>query len=225
MRPRDPLLLVATLLALSLAACAELPPGPSGPPPQAFLERSGSGTQAVGVLIARWHSGLVLPADELGRLGERLVRGSSARFVSVGWGDRRFYMAAHPASGAALGALFPSRSVLLVQTVTAALDGVPADGRLEWICVDRDELWRLDDYLSDSLRWRSGAPLELGPGPLPDSRFYASSGRYDAFHNCNTWTLAALQFARLPVSAAGVLFAGQVAARTQTLAGCAAPAG
>jgi hypothetical protein len=213
------------LLTLWLSGCAALPTGPSGAPPPTFLAGlSGGRTPVVGVLIAGWHTGLVLPADELGLLRERLQHNPTARFASVGWGNRRFYMETHPSSGDALAALFPSSSALLVQAVANASDAVPADGRLEWLCADRDQLWKLDRYLIDSLRWRSGRPLDLGPGPLADSRFYASSARYDAFHDCNTWTVAALQFAGLPVTAAGVLFAGQVARRIQALPACPLPA-
>lgn len=135
-------------------------------------------------------------------------------------GDRRFYMAAHPNSGDALAALFPSPSVVLVQTLSSAADAVPPGGRLQWVCADRAELGKLDAYVRDSLRWRSGTPIELEAGPLPDSRFYASSAHYDALHTCNTWTAAALQFAGLRIRAAGVLFAAQVRRRVQSLPTC-----
>lgn len=211
--------LASWLLALSLSGCAELPVSPSGVPPATFLGRlSDTRTNVVGVLLAGWHTGLVIPADELGMLGDRLGHQLTEPYVSVGWGNRRFYMAAHPSSGDALAALFPSASVLWVQMLPNASGAVPPDGRIEWLCVDRGELWRLDSYLSDALQWQSGAPLDLGAGPLPESRFYGSGAHYDAFHNCNTWTVSALQFAGLPVSASGVLFAGQVARRVRPLA-------
>lgn len=206
---------------LALSACAELPGTAGGvPSPKLPTGARTSNGQAVGVLIARWHTGLVVPSGELGSLRVLLRSDPAARYVSVGWGDRRFYTAAHPNSADAFAALFPSRSVLLVQTVASASDAVPADGRVEWICADRIELWRLDIYLRDSLRWRAAGPVELGPGPLPESHFYASGARYDAFHTCNTWTLAALQFAGLPVRALGVLLAGQVGRRIRALPMC-----
>jgi len=208
------------LVALWLSGCAELPTAPSGGPPATFLAGASVGaTQAVGVLIAGWHTGLLLPSDELGVL-KVLQHDPATPYVSLGWGNRRFYMARHPGSGDALAALLPSSSVLLVQTLAHASDAVPAEGRIKWVCIDRAELWRLQVYLHDSLQWRLGQPLVVGAGPLPHGRFYASSERYDAFHTCNTWTLAALQFAGLPVMAEGVLFAAQVARRIQALPAC-----
>jgi hypothetical protein len=56
----------------------------------------------------------------------------------------------------------------------------------------------------------AGMPRRLGPGPDPQSVFYAATGTYDLSHTCNTWTAEALRAAGAPVSAAGVVFAGQL---------------
>lgn len=218
--------LAALALALALPGCAELPSTPSGAPPASFLpDMHGAARQAVGVQIAGWHSGLVLSATELGMLQGLLVHAAGARYVSIGWGNRRFYRAAHPGSGDALAALFPSRSVLLVQTFAHASDAVAASGRVDWVCADRTQLWRIDLYVRDSLQLRSGRALDLGAGPRRDGQFYASSAHYDAFHTCNTWTVATLQFAGYPVTAAGVVFAGQVGRRIRSLPMCPPRAG
>jgi len=47
-------------------------------------------------------------------------------------------------------------------------------------------------------------------GPFSQSVFCASAGTYNLSHTCNTWTAEALRVAGLPISAAGVGFAGQV---------------
>ncbi len=225
-RPRAVPALVFALTALALAGCAQLPTRPGSEPPSSFMASARRGSvEAAGVLIAGWHTGLVLPADELGGLRVLLVHDPGARYVSLGWGNRRFYMAAHPGSGDALAALFPSRSALLVQTFASASDAMPVEGRLEWVCADRAELWRIDTFVRDSLQWRSGRALDLGAGARTQGEFYASSAHYDALHTCNTWTLAALQFAGFPVKAAGVLFAGQAGRRIRTLPMCPPPAG
>ena len=44
----------------------------------------------------------------------------------------------------------------------------------------------------------SGAPIDLGPGLYPGSRFYAATGRYSLFHTCNSWIAEALRARRLP---------------------------
>jgi uncharacterized protein (TIGR02117 family) len=207
-----------------LCGCAELPPAlihsvPSALPPPA----TSYPTAEIGVLVAGWHTGIVLPASELGALAPLLQTDSHARYLSVGWGDRRFYMAAHPRSGDALAALFPSRSVLFVQRMSTPAELSAADTRIRWLCADRQEISRLDTYIEGWLSRDTGMPVDLGSGPVPDSRFYASTGRYSAIHTCNTWTVAALEYARLPVRAGGVIFASQVNGRIRGLRACPAP--
>ena len=175
----------------------------------------------VGVLIGRWHSGLVLPARELGPLAPLLRPGSQGRYLAFNWGNRRFYMSAHPGSGDALAALIRTPSVVLIEAAPAAADvASEADASVRWLCVTRSELWKIDIYLEDSFARRAGRPIDLGAGPLAQSTFYASTGHYDAFHTCNTWTLAALEYAGLPASAGGAIFADQVGSRIAPLRVC-----
>lgn len=175
------------------------------------------------MLIAEWHSGIVLPDSELGRLAPLLRRNPRASYVSFGWGNRRFYMAAHPGPSDAIVALLRSPSVVFVQAVSTPADLLETDAQVHWICADREELWRLTSYIEDSLSRSGGNPVYLGNGPLPRSRFYASTGHYSALHTCNTWTVAALQYAGLPVRAGGVIFASQVGRRIQALRACPSP--
>lgn len=198
--------------------CAEMPPAPPARP-SSFVPQESREPLEIGVLIARWHTGVVLPAGELGPLRPLLRGDSQAKYVSFGWGNRRFYMAPHPGSGDALAALFRSPSVLFVQPMSTPA-GSWDDTRIRWVCVNREELWRMDSYIAQYLSRSDHEPIDLGPGPLPDSRFYASTGHYSAVHTCNTWTVAALQYAHLPVHAGGVIFARQAARRTGTLRAC-----
>jgi hypothetical protein len=199
-------------------------PAQTGAPPASFLPSSANHPPfEIGVLIAGWHSGIVLPAGELGPLRPLLQGDPRAKYLSFGWGDRRFYMAAHPGAGDALAALFPSPSVLFVQTVSAPADLLASDVEIHWLCADREEIWRTDSYIEESLSLADGKPVDLGPGPLPDSRFYASTAHYSGVHTCNTWTVAALQHAGLPVRASGVLFASQADRRVRELRACPAP--
>lgn len=203
-----------------LCGCAEMPTH-AGPPPPVFLA---SGTShapfAIGVLVAGWHTGLVLPAGELGPL-QPLVQGNPrTKYLSFGWGNRRFYMAAHPGSGDAVAALFRSSSAVFVQEGTAPAELAASDTQIHWLCANREELWRVDRYIEASLYLPKGKPVNLGSGPLPASRFYASTEHYSAVHTCNTWTVTALQYAGLPVRAGGVIFADQAAARIRALRPC-----
>ena len=178
---------------------------------------------AIGVLIAGWHSGIVLPKGELGPLRSLLEQDPQANYLGFGWGNRRFYMAAYPGSGDAAAALLRSPSALFVQPASAPSDLSANGAQIHWVCADPEELWRAESYIEASLHRLNGKPVNLGPGPFPESRFYASHGHYSAVHNCNTWTVAALQYAGLSVRARGVIFANQAGRRIRALRACPAP--
>jgi hypothetical protein len=77
--------------------------------------------------------------------------------------------------------------------------------------VSRAGIGRLSQFLWDYLAEDNEAPpRRVGTGPYPQSIFYASAGTYNLGHTCNTWTAEALRAAGLPVTASGVVFAGQV---------------
>jgi hypothetical protein len=79
------------------------------------------------------------------------------------------------------------------------------------IHVSRDGIERLSELLWNYLSPDNEAPpRHIGPGPYPQSIFYASTGTYNLSHTCNTWTAEALHVAGLPMSAAGVVFAAQI---------------
>jgi uncharacterized protein (TIGR02117 family) len=172
----------------------------------------------IGVVDAGWHTGLVLSSHDLDTRLLGLRRWfPDANYLVIGWGERSFYMAANPGAGAALRALFPAPSVLFVQGHAEP----PTYLEVRWLCLSPVQAQRLDAYLAHYLRTQAnGEPIDLGPGLSPDSHFFASTGTYDAFHTCNTWTAAALEYAGLPVSAQGVVLAGQVISEIRSLPAC-----
>ena len=192
------------------------------PPPSFMLHATYQAPAEIGVLIATWHSGIVLPRAELGPLAS-LLGHPRAKYLGFGWGNRRFYMATHPGPGDAIAALFRSPSALFVQEVATPADLSTSDARVQWLCADRDEVWRVVSYIEGSLSRPGGKPIDLGPGPLSQSRFYSSVAHYSAVHTCNTWTVAALQYAGLSVRAGGVIFASQARRRIQELRACPPP--
>ncbi len=217
-------LMPSAAAAALLCGCAGLSRSASVPaPPPTFLPAHAGGSQralVIGVLVSGWHSGLILPARELAPLNALLPRYPHERYVSFGWGNRRFYMSPHPTPADAVAALFSSPSVMLIQAAPTAQELVPQGATLRWHCADREEVWRMDVYLRDALRRRGGKPVRLGPGSHADSAFFASRERYDALHTCNTWTAAALAFAGLPVHAGLVIFSGQIERLVGKLRGC-----
>ncbi len=213
------------LVATLLCGCVAMPRGvTTAAQPQVRHRRARAGVPAqpfrIGVLIAGWHTGLILTVRELGPLRSLLPVYPGERYLSFGWGNRRFYMSSNPSVSDALDALFPSPSAVLVEGAPTLRDLLPPAATYRWLCADRKEALRIDIYLLDSLRERGGRPIVLGAGPTSQSEFLASGERYDAFDTCNSWTAAALERAGFPVRAAGVLFASQLKDRVGNLPEC-----
>jgi hypothetical protein len=140
-----------------------------------------------------------------------LKRGFPASsYMVFGWGQRDYYMAPHTGIGDLLRAVFPGPAVLLA----ISLDRSPADAfigsQVFAVHASHEELNRVSTYLWDQLEKENGVPHRVGDGPYPNSAFYASTRTYDLANTCNTWTAETLHLVGQPVSAAGVIFAGQV---------------
>lgn len=199
--------IVFSFVVLALSACASTTVKPyAGAAPK---------TEIIYVIATGWHTEVALPADRITG-GLRIFKQDfgGARWLAFGWGERSFFMAAHPGIGEALRAVFPATSVLLVtglaQPPQPSADVVP-------LRVSAGGLAQLSRYIWSyvSIPPNGGAPQPLAPGPVPGSAFYASAGTYDLFHTCNTWTAEALHVAGVDISAGGVVFASQLMDRVR----------
>ncbi len=174
-----------------------------------------------------WHTGLIVPAKALGTVLTGLHgHFRHARYLGFGWGNRRFYESSKQGLGLALRSILPSSSVVLLQGFGSRLRaGEEAGATLHWLCVSRSGVRRLDRFLADYFRkGPHGHFIGVEPGMLPHSEFFASTGTYDAFHTCNTWTAEALHAAGLPVNSHGIVFAGQLLTEIRPLWLTAGPA-
>lgn len=198
-------------LALVLFLCACTPPiGPVDPP----------GPATVYVIDRGWHTDIALPLDEIGPPLSVLAQSfPNARFLSFGFGERRYFMAQHPGLGEGLRALLPSQSALLVtaldttpQTEFGAEHVVALYVSLEGTSAIDATIWH------ELVKSPDSKPVALASGPSPGSIFYAASGTYDAFDTCNTWTAEVLRIGGLPVSGSGVLFSGQIMDMARSIA-------
>jgi uncharacterized protein (TIGR02117 family) len=207
-------LCVLGILAGAVARCA--PPSPPAPPHIGTALR----TEVVYVIRGGWHTELALPMATIrGRLTGLKAGFAEARYLVFGWGAREYYMARHPGLGDLLRALVPGPAVLLVIPRQASPVAFAGAANAFAIPVPTAGVERLSEFLWNYLaKDAQGRPLRIGAGPYPGSVFYASTGTYDFADTCNTWTAAALRAAGLPVSAAGVVYSGQVVDQLHALA-------
>jgi hypothetical protein len=126
-------------------------------------------------------------------------------------GGRDYYMAGDPGLGDLLRAAVPGPAVLLVIPLQASPEAFAGAANAFAVPVSRGGAERLSQFLWEYLaKDAEGAPRRIGAGPYPGSVFYASTGTFDLTYTCNTWTAEVLRAAGLPVSSAGVVYAGQI---------------
>jgi uncharacterized protein (TIGR02117 family) len=164
------------------------------------------------VISGGWHTELGLPLEALsGPLAALNQDFPSARYLVFGWGAHDYYMAQNPGIGDLLRAVASGPAVMLVIPLQILPEIFFGASNVVVLPAPRDGIQRLSQFLWDYLdKDEKGAPHRIGVGPYPQSVFYLSTGTYNLGHTCNTWTAEALRVAGLPVSATGVVFAGQV---------------
>ncbi|KMO36070.1 hypothetical protein VQ02_16160 [Methylobacterium variabile] len=204
------LLVPAALLALAAWLTAR-PGDPDLYPPAA-------GDEAVVVrLVARtWHSGLLLPRDDLARAAGEIGAGAllavTERFhaypaLEIGWGDAGVYRGVPTIQALdwrlALRALFTPGgrpAVLHVVGVAAEPGAAFQDAEVVPLRLSRASFRRLAAALGRSLTVRDGHPVEAGPGLYGPSLFYEAEGRFTLLTVCNHWSAGLLNAAGLPVT-------------------------
>ncbi|MHB8455951.1 MAG: DUF2459 domain-containing protein [Acidiferrobacterales bacterium] len=188
----------------------------------------GEAEVAIGVIDEGWHTSLILPAEVLSpSLAGLRYRFPDAKYLVFGWGNRNFYKTDNPGIGTAIASLFASASIILVQGLSEPpQQEAPPGMNVRWLCLSPSGTRKLDVYLNKYFQKDGHDELvSVQPGPLPNREFFASSGTYDAFHTCNTWTVEALRVAGLPVSNSGIIFARQVMSEIRSLQSCSRQAG
>ena len=172
----------------------------------------GPRTGVIYAISGGWHTELGLALDAMSGPLTALKRNfSNARYLGFGWGAHDYYMAQHPGIGDILKATTSGPAVMLVIPLQISPEMFFGASNVFVLPAAREGIQRLSEFLWDYLAVdKEGPPRRIGAGPYPQSVFYASTGTYNLGHTCNTWTAEALRVAGLPVSAEGVVFAGQV---------------
>lgn len=205
-------LLLCLVSAVLLAAWLTARPGAPGLYPPA----PGAETVTVRLVAQAWHSGLLLPREDLARaaaasgdgaLVEVVERFRAYPALEIGWGDAGFYRAVPTLDALdwrlALRALFTPGgrpAVLHVVGVTAEPETAFPGAEIVTLRLSRAGFDRLAAALGRSVTRRDGHPVILGPGLYGPSLFYAAEGRFSLLAVCNHWSAGLLHDAGLPVT-------------------------
>lgn len=193
--------LVCLAVILLVAGCATPPVAPSAPD-----------DKIVYVIGRDWHTDIALPVEDIaGPLAVLEKQFPGVRMLTFGFGERQFLIDRETDFATMLAALLPSRSALLMTALRASPERAFGARNVVALRVSRDGFDRIEAAIWREFEHTPAAePIRLADGPYPGSAFYAATDTYYGLFTCNTWTAETLQTGGLPVTAAGVLFAGQV---------------
>jgi uncharacterized protein (TIGR02117 family) len=168
-----------------------------------------------------WHAAIVLRRVDLdtGAITETNDF-PGARHIEFSWGDKDYFP--DPNSGVlkALKAEFwSSGSVLHLVGFDDDVGKFFPKAEVVELRVSALVYDRLIAFISASFERppeRGRAPAQ--PGLYEYSRFYPSTRRFSLLNTCNTWVARALETAGLPVTASGVITAGQLGSQLDRIA-------
>jgi uncharacterized protein DUF2459 len=201
------LLLCAGLLLAGCSAFMPTPPAAVSPAAGARLPPSAT----IYVVRRAWHIDIGFAVDELDAPLRALAQPfPGTRYLSFGFGDRRYLEARNRGLPNMLAALWPGKGLILM----TALEDSPArsfgEQQVIALPLDAEQARAAQSYILASLAQQDGAAQSEGPGPYEGSEYLRAVAQYSAIHTCNTWAAEVLQAAGVPVRSRGVLFAGQL---------------
>jgi hypothetical protein len=193
---------------LMLAACF----APSSRPAVLPNQPDTSAPNRVYIIRRGWHTDVAFDIGQLrGPLAGLQSDFPGAAFLVFGFGDRHYLANRRRSFSAMLAAVFPGDGIILVTGLRVAPAGAFGKDNVLSFDLRQPPADRIIDFVAKSIRTdAAGNAHPYAPGPYGGSLFYLSPLAYHGFHTCNTWTAEALQHGGLPVSATGVIFAGQV---------------
>lgn len=190
-------LILISLCALICSAC-------SGKPyvVKPYLKSNAIKDKAVYVVSHGWHTGFIIPADDMYKqMPELKKRFSTALYIEFGWGDKGFYQASEITSGLTLRAIFwPTKSVVHAVALTESPATYFSGSQLEKICLNKQEYSSLLLFIENSFYKTEANNIQsLKKGIYGDSQFYRGEGDYYLMNTCNKWTAKGLYSAGLDI--------------------------
>lgn len=188
----------------------------------AYLPENTADERSVYVIGHGWHTGIVVSRKDIEdgfppAIADNLPKGT---YLEFGWGEEDFYRADKLNSGVLLKAAFMRNdAVLHVAGFSEPPESYFSNGTVVRINISEEGVRRITLFLADSFRLsEDNAVINRGKGLYGNSEFFAATGIYSLFHNCNRWTIEVLAKSGAPVSTSIVLTQGAVMKQAEKLA-------
>lgn len=159
-----------------------------------------AGPVALAVIANPFHADLVFPVAGAGMdWAELFGLPPEARYVAIGWGNRRFYMETPQLADLKLGTVAAALtgtgdSVLHV----AWFDGTPTGDEVHALGVSETQAEALVRYVAGfATRDATGHVERLEASYGPDDAFFGASGRWSPVLTCNEWLGRGLRAAHI----------------------------
>jgi uncharacterized protein (TIGR02117 family) len=163
--------------------------------------------------VNHFHAELIVPVEtavfnwrshlSLSQLGSHP---QTYRYLSFGWGDRKFFMNPSFDPITVFDTLFlPGSTVMHVWGHRYEPTQLPPTFEVKQIWLSRAEYLKLMEYVKGSFQQSTqDSAQHIRQGLYADSGFYEAIGSYSILRTCNTWTADALRHAQVntPVWAA-----------------------
>ncbi len=179
-----------------------------------YLSSSHLEERAIYIVAHKWHTGIVVSADQLGELGFVKDHFKSSKFYEFGWGDEDFYQAEEATSLMAVKALFvPTDSVMHVIALPTSPPQYFPENRMAKVELSSKALGKLTKSLSNSFKKDQKGRALLIKREDKNSimgKFFVGEGTYSMMNTCNTWTVGALDEAGVPIRTFFTLTVGSV---------------
>jgi uncharacterized protein (TIGR02117 family) len=176
--------------------------------------------QKVFVVYDSWHAALVLRKSDISeRTVPELIDFPTAEMIEFSWGDQDYFP--DPDSGvlAALKAAFWSKgSVLHLVGFNGNTRDVYRSAEISEMSLSKDAFVRLIAFIAaEFARADPALPGKPRPGLFAYSRFYGARSKFSFARTCNTWVAEALSHAGVPIHAASVITASNLASQLADL--------
>jgi hypothetical protein len=176
-------------------------------------------SQTLYVARRGWHIDVGFAVGELTPpLSTLIPQIPTARFVSLGFGDKHYLVARNESFPGMLGALWSGPGLILVSGLANSPQQAFGAEQMIEIRVTAAQAAAAAAFVWNSLLSRNGVAQVASQGPYEGSLYFDSTRRYSAFNTCNTWAAQVLKAADLPVRTGGVVFAGQLWSQVRRVA-------